>query len=128
MTTSNKMVFSKEKSAKPEDLLKFSIHEQLAVESNGPDVEEESPSSFNEQPIPQSSQREMEEKFRHQLRTEKEKVKEALQIEFVRRSSIMEKEVKKVLLAILKVEPNSKKYLLKIQKVLSDFTKKATED
>ena len=128
MTTSGKIVFSKEKNTKPEDLLKFSIHEQLAVETSAPEEEDESPSSSQEQAATQSSQRELEEKFRHQLKVEKEKLKESLQIEFARRSSIMEKEVKKVLLALLKIDPKSKKYLLKIQKVLSDFTKKTTED
>ena len=70
----------------------------------------------------------MEEKFIRQLKTEKARLKESLQIDFARRSSIMEKEVKKVLLALLKTDPNLKKYLLKIQKVLSEFTKKTTED
>ena len=128
MTTSGKIVFSKEKNTKPEDLLKFSIHEQLAVETSAPEEEDESPPSSQEQQTTQNSQRELEEKFNHQLKVEKEKLKEILQIEFARRSSIMEKEVKKVLLALLKIDPKSKKYLLKIQKVLSDFTKKTTED
>jgi len=125
MTTGGKIIFSKEKSSKPEDLLKFTIHEQLAMEPDEPEKAEETPS---EKPASQASQREMEEKFIRQLKSEKAKLKESLQIEFARRSSIMEKEVKKVLLALLKADPNSKKYLLKIQKILSDFTKKATED
>ena len=129
MARSSKLVFSKEKSTKPEDLLKFTIHEQLAME---PDQPEESDEEIEETPkeksMPPGSQREMEERFIHQLKAEKAKLKEGLQIDFARRSSIMEKEVKKVLLALLKADPNLKKYLLKIQKILSDFTKKTTED
>ena len=129
MTTSNKIIFSKEKPSKPEDLLKFTIHEQLAVESNETEeVEEKTEEMPKEQILSSGTQREMEEKFIRKLKTEKAKLKESLQIEFARRSSIMEKEVKKVLLALLKTDPNLKKYLLKIQKVLSEFTKKTTED
>ena len=129
MARSSKIVFSKEKSTKPEDLLKFTIHEQLAMEPDQPEEsDEEIEGTPKEKSIPPSSQREMEERFIHQLKAEKAKLKEGLQIDFARRSSIMEKEVKKVLLALLKADPNLKKYLLKIQKILSDFTKKTTED
>ena len=129
MAQSSKLVFSKEKSTKPEDLLKFTIHEQLAMEPDQPEEsDEEIEKTPKEKSMPPSSQREMEERFIHQLKAEKAKLKEGLQIDFARRSSIMEKEVKKVLLALLKADPNLKKYLLKIQKILSDFTKKTTED
>ena len=129
MAQSSKLVFSKEKSTKPEDLLKFTIHEQLAMEQDQPEEsEEEKEEETKEKSLSSSSQREMEERFIHQLKAEKAKLKEGLQIDFARRSSIMEKEVKKVLLALLKADPNLKKYLLKIQKILSDFTKKTTED
>ncbi|MEC8623348.1 MAG: hypothetical protein VXY34_00905 [Bdellovibrionota bacterium] len=129
MTSSGKIIFSKEKSSKPEDLLKFTIHEQLAMETNQhEEVEEKTEEVPKEKMLPSGLQREMEEKFIRQLKTEKARLKESLQIDFARRSSIMEKEVKKVLLALLKTDPNLKKYLLKIQKVLSEFTKKTTED
>ena len=129
MTSSGKIIFSKEKSSKPEDLLKFTIHEQLAMEPSQPEEAEEKTEEVpKEKMLSSGLQREMEEKFIHQLKTEKAKLKESLQIDFARRSSIMEKEVKKVLLALLKTDPNLKKYLLKIQKVLSEFTKKTTED
>ncbi|MEE2745212.1 MAG: hypothetical protein VYD54_14970 [Bdellovibrionota bacterium] len=132
MTQGNKLVFSKEKSSKPEDLLKFTIHDQLAMEPDGPEeheeTEEKKEKETKENSLSPSSQREMEERYIHQLKAEKAKLKENLQIDFARRSSIMEKEVKKVLLALLKSDPNLKKYLLKIQKILSDFTKKTTED
>ena len=129
MAQSGKIIFSKEKSSKPEDLLKFTIHEQLAMEQDQPEEsEEEKEEETKEKSLSSSSQREMEERFIHQLKAEKAKLKEGLQIDFARRSSIMEKEVKKVLLALLKADPGLKKYLLKIQKVLSDFTKKTTED
>ena len=90
--------------------------------------DEENEKETKESSLSPSSQREMEERYIHQLKAEKAKLKEGLQIDFARRSSIMEKEVKKVLLALLKADPNLKKYLLKIQKILSDFTKKTTED
>jgi len=132
MTQNGKLVFSKEKSSKPEDLLKFTIHDQLAMESDKSEeheeTEEEKEKETKESRLSPSSQREVEERYIRQLKAEKAKLKEGLQIDFARRSSIMEKEVKKVLLALLKTDPNLKKYLLKIQKILSDFTKKTTED
>ena len=90
MARSSKIVFSKEKSTKPEDLLKFTIHEQLAMEPDQPEEsDEEIEGTPKEKSMPPSSQREMEERFIHQLKAEKAKLKEGLQIDFARRSSIM---------------------------------------
>ncbi len=124
MADPKKIVFLKERKLNQNDILKFSIHEKLAIES---------PSNDEEAPLPPDNSNEnniskdlkaMEARHQLQLQNEISNVK----TDFARKATILEKEVKKVLLAILKAEPASKKYLLKIQKIMADFSKETSKD
>ena len=127
MAAQGKMVFSKDGKSKKSDLLKFTIHEQLAMESPS-DEEDDAPIEDTGSSNVSKDIKAMEARHQSQLRSEKAQIKENLMTEFARKSVILEKEVKKVLLTILKAEPSTKKYLLKIQKLLNDFTKEASKD
>lgn len=129
MANQKKMVFSKEGKLNQNNHLTFSIHEQLAMED--PSNNEDSPPPPDYSASPTSGNniskdlKAMEARHQIQLRTEISNAKENLKTDFARKATILEKEVKKVLLAILKAEPGSKKYLLKIQKLMADFSKEA---
>lgn len=128
MANQKKMVFSKEGKLNHNDVLKFSIHEHLAMESPSNDEETPPPPDYSDGNNISKDLKAMEARHQLQLRNEISNAKENLKTDFARKATILEKEVKKVLLAILKAEPASKKYLLKIQKLMADFSKEASKD
>ena len=128
MANQKKMVFSKEGKLNQNDIIKFSIHEQLAMESPSNDEETPPPPDYSDENNISKDLKAMEARHQLQLRNEISNAKENLKTDFARKATILEKEVKKVLLAILKAEPASKKYLLKIQKLMADFSKEASKD
>ena len=129
MANQKKMVFSKEGKLNQNNHLKFSIHEHLAMESpSNNDEETPPPPDYSDGNNISKDLKAMEARHQLQLRNEISNAKENLKTDFARKATILEKEVKKVLLAILKAGPASKKYLLKIQKLMADFSKEASKD